>query len=135
MFFLSKGIGTFRIGIIQASMVLIESFTQPFWGWFAGTCIVPIPSHACPVLKNDMIVPGCQARDVAPRVFTPRYSQAHTNRPTHTGLTYPRAGSVAYAHVQAHTPNNTDRECIAFHRLPKVVLHPGTRESKSPIPI
>jgi hypothetical protein len=46
VFFLSKGIGTFRIGIIQASMVLIESFTQPFWGWFAGACIVSITSRA-----------------------------------------------------------------------------------------
>ena len=32
---------------------------------------------------------------------------AHTNRPTHTGLTDPRAGKVAYANAQAHTPENT----------------------------
>jgi len=45
-------------------------------------------------------------------------SQTDANRPTHTGLTDPRAGSTAYAHVQAHPPKNTDRDGWCFTVFP-----------------
>ena len=51
----------------------------------------------------------------------------HTNRPTHTGLTYPRAGNVAYAHVQTRTPIHidTDRDwwCCNDCCLPRLILN------------
>ena len=48
------------------------------------------------------------------RTHTHSTETAHTNRPTHTGLTYPRAGNVAYAHVQAHTPKEYRQERVAM---------------------
>lgn len=64
VFFLSKGIGTFRIGIIQASMVLVESFTQPFWGWFAGA--LPLAPHVLTLnrdIRLTLLLEPCSRHD------------------------------------------------------------------------
>jgi len=74
--------------------------------------------------RNPALAQLNRARRTHTHTHTHDTVMAHTNRPTHTGVTYPRAGSTAYAHVQAHTPKHTDRHwwcCMSS----QVVLQPN----------
>ena len=49
---------------------------------------------------------------------------AHANRPTHTGLTDPRAGKFAYACVQAHSLEYMPTGLVVLHCLPRSFYQP-----------